>query len=86
MAAKYWDDIKTHCRTDVAFTAIENVETKEKRDYMATYFLAETLKYLYLSFLDNPVVNPSDYVFSTEAHNFRKAAFEKEKIKKYLGL
>jgi hypothetical protein len=86
MAAKYWDGIKTHCRTDVAFTAIENVETKEKRDYMATYFLAETLKYLYLSFLDNPDVNPSDYVFSTEAHNFRKASFEEEKIKKYLGL
>lgn len=86
MAAKYWDDIKTHCRTDVAFTAIENVETKEKRDYMATYFLAETLKYLFLAFLDNPVVNPSDYVFSTEAHNFKKDAFEKEKIKKYLGL
>jgi hypothetical protein len=86
MAAKYWDDIKTHCRNDVAFTAIENVETKEKRDYMATYFLAETLKYLYLAFLDNPDVNPSDYVFSTEAHNFRKASFEKDEIKKYLGL
>jgi len=86
MAAKYWNDIKKYCRTDVAFTAIENVETKEKRDYMATYFLAETLKYLYLAFVDNSEVNPSDYVFSTEAHNFKKASFEKEKIKKYLGI
>ena len=86
MAGKYWEDIKTHCRTDVAFTAIENVETKEKRDYMATYFLAETLKYFYLVFSDQPEVNPTDYVFSTEAHNFKKSAFEKEKINKYLGL
>lgn len=86
MAATYWNDIKKYCRNDVAFTAIENVETKEKRDYMATYFLAETLKYFYLVFSDKPEVNPTDYVFSTEAHNFSKDAFEKEKIKKYLGL
>jgi mannosidase alpha-like ER degradation enhancer 1/mannosidase alpha-like ER degradation enhancer 2 len=86
MATKYWEDIKRYCRTDVAFTAIEDVETKEKRDYMATYFLAETLKYFYLVFSDQPEVNPTDYVFSTEAHNFKKAAFEKEKIKIYLGL
>jgi len=86
MAKKYWDDIKTHCRTDVAFTATENVETKEKRDYMATYFLAETLKYFYLVFLDNPDVNPTDYVFSTEAHNFKKKGFVPEEIKKRLGI
>jgi len=86
MAKKYWDDIKTHCRTDVAFTATENVETKEKRDYMATYFLAETLKYFYLVFMDNPEVNPTDYVFSTEAHNFKKEGFIPEEIKKRLGI
>ena len=86
MAKKYWDDIKTHCRTDVAFTAIENVETKEKKDYMATYFLAETLKYFYLVFLDNPDVNPTDYVFSTEAHNFKKEGLIPEEIKKRLGI
>jgi hypothetical protein len=86
MAKKYWEDIQQYCKTEVAYTAIENVETKEKRDYMATYFLAETLKYLYLAFLDNPDVNPSDYVFNTEAHNFKKAAIEKDKIRIYLGL
>ncbi len=86
MATKYWDDIKKYCRTDVAFTAIENVETKEKRDYMATYFLAETLKYFYLVFLENPEVNPDDYVFSTEAHNFKKASFKPEEIQKRLGI
>jgi hypothetical protein len=85
-AKKYWEDIKQYCRTDVAFTAIENVETKEKRDYMATYFLAETLKYFYLVFLDNPDVNPTDYVFSTEAHNFKKEDFIPEEIKKRLGI
>jgi hypothetical protein len=85
-AKKYWEEIKQYCKTDVAYTAIENVETKEKRDYMATYFLAETLKYFYLVFLDNPDVNPTDYVFSTEAHNFKKEDFIPEEIKKRLGI
>lgn len=86
MAKKYWQDIMQYCRTDIAFTAIENVKTKEKRDYMATYFLAETLKYFYLIFSDNPEVNPDDYVFSTEAHNFKKAAFQPDEIRKRLGI
>ncbi|MCB0683696.1 MAG: glycoside hydrolase family 47 protein, partial [Saprospiraceae bacterium] len=40
MNAQYWSDLKEFCRTDVAFTSIENVETKEKRDYMPTFFFA----------------------------------------------
>ncbi len=54
MALKFYKDILKHNKTDIAFTAIENVETMEKRDYMATYFIAETLKYFYLVFQDNP--------------------------------
>ena len=86
MAKKYWEDIKTYCRTDEAFTAVENVETKKQSDNMATYFIAETLKYFYLVFSENPEVNPTDYVFSTEAHNFKKELFEKDEIGKRLGI
>ena len=39
MAARYWEDIKTHCRTDVAFTAIENVETKRSATIWLPIFL-----------------------------------------------
>jgi len=76
MNLKFYKDILKHCKTEIAFSAIENVETMEKRDYMATYFIAETLKYFYLTFQDNSEVNISDYVFSTEAHNFKKEDFE----------
>ena len=43
-----------------------------KRDKMESFWLAETLKYLYLLFDDSvPAVLPLDqYVFNTEAHAF----------------
>lgn len=40
-------------------------------DYQESFFLAETLKYLYLMFSDE-VVDLSEYVFNTEAHMFPK--------------
>ena len=35
---------------------------------MESFFLAETLKYLFLIFADEDVVGIDDYVFNTEAH------------------
>ena len=86
MNLKFYKDIVKHCKTDIAFTAIENVETMEPRDYMATYFIAETLKYFYLAFQENPEVNITDFVFSTEAHNFRKDQIDPEQVKIRLGI
>jgi hypothetical protein len=86
MVNQYFSDLKTHCMTEIAFTAVENVETMEKRDYMATYFLAETLKYLYLAFLDEDEFNLDDYVFTTEAHPFRKDLFQRATVIEHLGL
>ena len=57
----------------------------EKRDYMATYFLAETLKYLYLAFADQDMYNLETVVFSTEAHPYMKAAMDPEKVRENLG-
>jgi hypothetical protein len=39
-----------------------------KRDKMETFFLGETLKYLYLLFSDPSVLPLDEYVFNTEAH------------------
>ena len=64
MNEQYWSDIKAFCKTDVAFTSIEDVATKEKRDYMPTFFFAETLKYLYLTFS-----HQKDYLF--EEYTFK---------------
>jgi hypothetical protein len=86
MASVYWQDLKDYCRTEVAFTSVENVVTNEKRDYMPTFFFAETLKYFYLIFSDEMDLNPDDYVFNTEAHPFKKNSFKKELIREKHGI
>ena len=83
----FWEDIKKNCRTEVAFCSLENVMTMEKRDYMPTFFLAETLKYFYLTFSEYANgFRFEDYVFNTEAHPFRKNAFDPQKLHEYLGI
>ncbi len=87
MAARYWADIKKHCRTDVAFTSIKDVRTMEQKDYMPTFFFAETMKYLYLVFSEGTGrFNLDDHVFNTEAHPFRRGSFERAEVAKRLGL
>lgn len=87
MIEQYWADIMKYCRTDVAFSSIANVQTMEKKDYMPTFFFAETLKYFYLAFtMPTGEFNLDDYVFNTEAHPFKKSSFDKEEIKLRLGL
>lgn len=77
MGEKYFQDILKYCRTDVAFSAVENVETMEKRDYMATYFFAETMKYFYLLFREDDGFRFEEYIFTTEAHPFKRELFRK---------
>jgi hypothetical protein len=86
MLKGYFSDLLAHCSTETAFTALRNVVTKEKGDYMATYFLAETLKYLYLAFADQDMYNLETVVFSTEAHPFLKAAMDPRKVKQHLNI
>ncbi|CAL8248415.1 unnamed protein product [Merluccius merluccius] len=54
------------------YTSINNVRDTNypsPRDKMESFFLGETLKYLYLLFSDNPdLVGLDRYVFNTEAH------------------
>lgn len=76
MASQYFKDLMSYCRTDVAYTCIKDVRTKEKKDHMETFFLAETMKYLYLTFANPKGINPKECVFSTEAHPFRKQGWK----------
>ncbi|MEL6537622.1 MAG: glycoside hydrolase family 47 protein [Bacteroidota bacterium] len=77
----FWADLKTHCRTDVAFTSVQDVTTMEQRDYMPTFFFAETLKYLYLTFSNQTEFPFEGMMFNTEAHPFFKANFDPELVK-----
>ena len=87
MNKNFWQAVKKHCRTEIAYTSIENVETMEQRDNMPTFFFAETLKYFYLTFSKHQnTFNFNDYIFNTEAHPFKKSNFNDEEIKIRLGI
>ncbi|KAL6864893.1 hypothetical protein ACP4OV_016044 [Aristida adscensionis] len=52
------------------YTSLDDVTSvpPPKRDKMETFFLGETLKYLYLLFDENNILPLDKYVFNTEAH------------------
>ena len=60
------------CKTDSGYAALKNVETREKNDSMESFFLAETLKYLYLIYAPRETLDLNKVVFNTEAHPLRK--------------
>jgi mannosidase alpha-like ER degradation enhancer 2 len=72
MGRTFFDALVAHCRTDAGYTVLKNVITKEKDDLMPSYFLAETLKYLYLLFAPDSTLDFDRVVFNTEAHPLRR--------------
>ena len=85
MIKSYWADIKRCCRNDVGYHSLEDVRTKEKKDYMPTFFFAETLKYFYIAFAGKDVFDFDEHVFNTEAHTFRRDDFDKNQAEERLG-
>ena len=72
MGATFFDDTVKYCRTDVAYTGLKSVVTKEKNDYMHSFLFAETFKYYYLLFAPAKTLDFNKVVFNTEAHPIRK--------------
>lgn len=72
MGATFFDSLVRFCKTDVGYAALKSVDTKEKKDIMHSFFLAETLKYLYLLFAPPNTLDLSKVTFNTEAHPIRK--------------
>jgi ER degradation enhancer, mannosidase alpha-like 2 len=68
MGKVFFDSLTKYCRTDVAYAALSDVKKKTKKDEMESFFLAETLKYLYLLFSPDNTLDLSRNVFNTEAH------------------
>ncbi|PFH51966.1 glycoside hydrolase family 47 protein [Amanita thiersii Skay4041] len=64
--------LKRETMTTSGFASLESVEMTPapKADSMPSYFMAETLKYLYLMFLNEDPVPLDKFVFNTEAHPF----------------
>ena len=74
MGRTLFEDIVRHCRTEAGFTVLDDVTTGKQADLMPSYFLAETLKYLYLLFSPDDVLDLETIVFTTEAHPLRPEA------------
>jgi mannosidase alpha-like ER degradation enhancer 2 len=72
MGRTFLDDLMRHCRTDTGYTVLKSVVTKEKGNLMHSFFLAETLKYLYLLFAPDDTLDLQRVVFNTEAHPLRR--------------
>jgi mannosidase alpha-like ER degradation enhancer 2 len=72
MGQTFYDSLVKYCRTEVGFASLKDVRTKEKEDDMESFFLAETLKYLYLLNASADTVDLSKSVFNTEAHPLQK--------------
>jgi ER degradation enhancer, mannosidase alpha-like 2 len=72
MGKVFFDSLTKYCRTDVGYAALSDVKKKTKKDEMESFFLAETLKYLYLLFSPDNALDLSHNVFNTEAHPMRR--------------
>ena len=73
MGRELFEAIVAHCRTDAGYTVVDDVVSMRQGDLMPSYFLAETLKYLYLLFAPDEALDFDAVVFNTEAHPFRKS-------------
>jgi hypothetical protein len=72
MGKVFLDSLKTYCRVDAGYAELKSVITKEKSDRMESYFLAESLKYLYLLFAPAETLDFDRTIFNTEAHPIRR--------------
>ncbi|KAJ7285729.1 glycoside hydrolase family 47 protein [Mycena rebaudengoi] len=69
-AARAIDSFNKYLTATVGFAGIDNVNdvNSTKSDDMESFWFAEVLKYLYLTFDDPNHISLDEYVFNTEAH------------------
>ncbi|KAG1753648.1 glycoside hydrolase family 47 protein [Suillus paluster] len=72
-AASATSNFKKYLSTTVAYTGIWDVNNVDstKIDDMESFWFAEVLKYLYLTFDDPDHISLDDWVFNTECHPFK---------------
>ncbi|KIK94004.1 glycoside hydrolase family 47 protein [Paxillus rubicundulus Ve08.2h10] len=75
-AASAVKSFQQYLDTTVAYTGINDVDKTQstKIDDMESFWFAEVLKYLYLTFDDPEHISLDDYVFNTECHPFKAPA------------
>jgi len=75
-AARAIDSFNKYLPATVGFTGIDDVNSVNttKTDDMESFWFAEVLKYLYLTFDDPNHISLDEYVFNTEAHPLKAPA------------
>ncbi len=68
MGKTFLDGIVKYCRTKDGFAELKTSLQKRKPMIWKAFFLAETMKYLYLLFAPENTLNFNEIVFNTEAH------------------
>ncbi|EDQ91080.1 uncharacterized protein MONBRDRAFT_31742 [Monosiga brevicollis MX1] len=71
VGAELMQDLERHARAPCGYATLHNVEDKSQEDRMESFFLSETLKYLFLLFDDEHPLhqgNATAHVFTTEGH------------------
>lgn len=64
-----WTNIESSCRTKYGYAHLKDVRIpKSYDDREESFFFAETVKYAYLLFKDEKIVDLTKQVITTEAH------------------
>lgn len=73
IAWAFFQGIQKACKVRHGYASVSRVSRQKVKhnDFMESFFLAETLKYLYLTFSDSKLLSPTEWVFNTEAHPLR---------------
>ncbi|KAK3821459.1 MAG: mannosyl-oligosaccharide 1,2-alpha-mannosidase IB [Benniella sp.] len=72
-AWEIFQSLEKSCRTDIAYSGLSDVSRPGSHDdKMESFFLAETMKYLYLIFSLPDVISLDNFVLNTEAHPIRR--------------
>ena len=66
------NDFVKYCRNDAGYAALSDIVSKQQRDEMESFVLAETFKYFYLLFAPPETLDFDNIVFNTEAHPLRR--------------
>jgi mannosidase alpha-like ER degradation enhancer 2 len=72
MGETIFNDFVKYCRTEAGYAALSDIVTKQQRDEMESFALAETFKYFYLLFAPSGTLEFDKVVFNTEAHPLRR--------------
>ena len=73
MASTFIGSLVHYCKTGSGYAGLRSVETREKDDRMESYFLARTMKYLYLTFAPRGTLDLNLVIFSSGGHPIQRA-------------